>query len=167
MVDQIAVRIREASESDLRSLEWEGRYTHFRRLYRRAMDEAKQGRRILLVAEVDYQVVGQIFIQLQSRRAELADGGYSGYLYSFRVRPNYRNRGIGSMLLTAAEDELRQRAFKRAVIAVAKKNERARSLYESHGYQFMADDPGKWSYIDHEGNLRHVSEPADIMQKLL
>lgn len=167
MVDQLAVRIREATEGDLQALEWEGRYKHFRRIYRRAMEEAQRGRRILLVAEVDEKLVGQIFIQLQSRSGKLADGGYSGYLYSFRVRPAYRNRGIGSMLLSAAEQELRERAFERAVIAVAKDNPRARQLYESRGYEFMADDPGNWSYIDHEGNLRHVSEPAEIMQKFL
>lgn len=167
MVDKTAVRIREAIESDLPQLEWEGRYQHFRRLYRRAMDEALQGRRILLIAEADNRIVGQIFVQLQSRAGKLADGGYSGYLYSFRVRPEYRGQGIGTSLLRRAEEELRERAFERAVIAVAKNNERARRMYQDNGYRFMADDPGKWSYIDHEGNLKHVSEPAEIMEKML
>jgi ribosomal protein S18 acetylase RimI-like enzyme len=167
VVEQIAVRIRQASESDLAALEWEGRYKHFRRLYRRAMNEAKQGRRILLVAEYEGRIVGQIFIQLQSRGGRLADGDTSGYLYAFRVRPEFRSQGIGSLLLSSAEQELRERNFQRAVIAVAKDNERARRMYENHDYQFMADDPGDWSYIDHEGNLRRVSEPAEIMQKQL
>ena len=167
MVDQVAVRIREAEEKDLPALEWEGQYKHFRRLYRRAMDEAKQGRRILLLAETDDRIVGQIFVQLQSRAGQLADGGFSGYLYSFRVRPQYRGMGIGTMLLARAEKELRSRAFERAVIAVAKNNDRARKMYEDNGYRFMADDPGSWSYLDHEGKLQHVSEPAEIMQKSL
>lgn len=167
MVDRIAPVIREATEADLRALEWEGRFKHFRRLYRRAMEEANHGRRVLLVAEIDDQIIGQLFVQLESRAGRLADGNTSGYLYSFRVRPEHRNRGVGSALLLRAEKTLRDRGFQRAVIAVAKENEKARRMYEKHGYQFVADDPGEWSYLDHEGNLRRVSEPAEIMQKLL
>ena len=77
MVDQVAPLIREAQESDLRALEWEGRYKHFRRLYRQAMREAQQGRRILLVAELEEEIVGQLFVQLESRAGRLADGSTS------------------------------------------------------------------------------------------
>jgi ribosomal-protein-alanine N-acetyltransferase len=167
VVERVAPVIREATEADLTALEWEGRYKHFRRLYRRAMNEAQKGRRILLVAEVDDQIIGQLFVQLQSRAGRLADGNTTGYLYSFRVRPEHRNRGVGSALLSRAEQALREHGFERAVIAVAKENERARRMYESHGYKFVAEDPGEWSYLDHEGNLQRVSEPAEIMQKFL
>lgn len=167
MVERSKVLVREARESDLKALEWEGRYQHFRRLYRRAMAEAKRGRRILLVAEVEGRIVGQIFIQLASGRAELADGERSGYLYAFRVRPAFRGQGIGSQLLQAAEDELRVRAFERAVIAVAQDNPAALRLYESRGYVRFAEDPGEWSYIDHRGQLQRVTEPAFILEKRL
>lgn len=165
MVEGVQALIREATEEDLRALEWEGRYQHYRRLYRRAMAEAKRGRRVLLVAEADDRVVGQIFVQLSSGRGEYADGERSGYLYAFRVRPNYRNQGIGTQLLDEAEDVLRERGFSRAVIAVAKENDAARRLYENRGYSVFAEDPGKWSYIDHEGELRRVSEPAYVLEK--
>lgn len=167
MVDRPRVKIREAKEADLRALEWEGRYQHYRRLYRRAMAEAKKGRRVLLVAEAEERIVGQIFVQLSSGRGEYADGEQSGYLYSFRVRPEYRNQGIGTQLLEAAEEELTTRGFTRAVIAVAKENQAALRLYESLGYAVFAEDPGKWSYVDHEGELRRVSEPAYVLEKPL
>jgi ribosomal protein S18 acetylase RimI-like enzyme len=167
MLERSKVLVREARESDLKALEWEGRYQHFRRLYRRAMTEAQRGRRILLVAEVDGRIVGQIFIQLASGRAELADGERSGYLYAFRVRPSFRGQGIGSQLLEAAEQALRVRAFERAVIAVAQDNQAALRLYENHDYRRFAEDPGEWSYIDHRGRLQRVSEPAFILEKRL
>lgn len=167
MVERTDVIVREVRESDLRELEWEGRYQHFRRIYRRSMKEANRGRRVLLVAEVEGTIVGQIFIQLASGRKELADGSSSGYLYAFRVRPSHRNQGIGSLLLDEAERELRQRDFERAVIAVAKTNEVARRMYEKRGYRRFAEDPGRWSYVDHEGALRHVHEPAYVMKKTL
>jgi ribosomal protein S18 acetylase RimI-like enzyme len=167
MVERVEVLIRQAREGDLSALEWEGRYQHFRRLYRRAMSQAKLGHRILLVAEVDGRIVGQIFAQLASGRADLADGASSGYLYAFRVRPNYRNQGIGTRLIESAQDELRRRGFRRVVIAVAKTNMGARRLYEKLGYKRFAEDPGEWSYIDHEGKLRHVSEPAYVLEREL
>jgi len=167
MVERVEALIRHAREGDLAALEWEGRYQHFRRLYRRAMSQAKLGQRILLVAEADGRIVGQIFVQLTSGRAELADGASSGYLYAFRVRPSYRNQGIGTRLIESAEQELVRRGFRRIVIAVAKDNSGARRLYEKLGYQRFAEDPGEWSYIDHEGTLRHVSEPAYVLEKTL
>lgn len=167
MVERTQVNIREATEDDLPALEWEGRYQHFRRLYRHALSEAQRGRRILLVAEADAKIIGQIFIQLSSGRTELADGHTSGYLYSFRVRPDYRGQGIGTELLEQAEQVLQQLAFKRAVIAVARDNLGALRLYEHRGYRLFAEDPGEWSYVDHEGQLRHVSEPAYVLEKRL
>jgi ribosomal protein S18 acetylase RimI-like enzyme len=167
LVERERILIREAREQDLPEMEWEGRYQHFRRLYRHALSEAKRGRRVLLVAEVKDQIVGQVFVQLTSSRAELADGSHSGYLYSFRVRPEFRNQGIGTQLLLEAEATLRGQGFERAVIAVARDNSRALRLYESKGYQRFAEDPGEWSYVDHEGRVRHVSEPAFMLEKFL
>lgn len=167
MVEKVDVVIREAREGDLEALEWEGRYQHFRRLYRNAMNQARRGRRILLVAESEGMIVGQVFVQLVSSKGVYADGSSSGYLYAFRVRPEYRSQGIGGELLRAAEDELKARSFTRAVIAVAKTNDRARRLYEKFGFSKVGDDPGRWSYLDHEGKIRHVSEPAFILEKLL
>lgn len=167
MVERERLLIREAREADLPDLEWEGRYQHFRRLYRHAMAEAKRGRRVLLVADVEGLIVGQVFVQLTSARAELADGSHSGYLYAFRVRPEYRSQGIGTQLLLEAEAVLRRHGFERAVIAVARDNARAIRLYQSMGYFRFAEDPGEWSYIDHEGRMRFVSEPAYMLEKFI
>lgn len=165
MVERERILIREAGERDLPALEWEGRYRHFRRLYRHALAESRRGRRVMLVADVEGQIVGQVFIQLTSGRAELADGSHSGYLYAFRVRPEFRNQGIGTQLLLEAEAILRGQGFGRAVIAVAKNNQRALRLYQIMGYHRFAEDPGQWSYVDHEGCVRHVSEPAYMLEK--
>lgn len=165
--DREPFKIREATWEDLQNLEWEGEYRHFRRLYRRAMEEADRGRRILLVAESDAGLVGQIFIQLTSARRRLADGHKSGYLYSFRVRPEYRNKGIGSYLLQAAESILRERGYQRSVISVAKNNSGARRLYERCGYRIFSEDSGEWSYVNHVGELQQIEEPSYLLEKSL
>ncbi len=167
VVERLSLRIRHAEETDLPALEWEGRFTHFRRLYQRAMEESKKGRSLLLVADFEGSIVGQIFIQFRGDPSASGCRTSSGYLYSFRVRPSFRNQGVGTHLMRRAEKELKQRGFKRASIAVAKENEGALRLYERLGYRLVAEDPGQWSYIDHEGCLRHVSEPAYVLIKQL
>ena len=161
------INIRLATAADLKTLEWDGEYTYYRRLFRRAIDEAERGRRVLLLAEIGDQVVGQIFVQLMTRATFSTQRASSGYLYAFRVKPPYRNRGVGSHLLHAAEDKLESQGFRRAVISVAKSNLAAKRLYERAGYVVFTVDPGEWSYLDHEGQLREVLEPAFVMEKWL
>lgn len=167
MVDSLLALIREAREPDLPTLEWEGAFTHFREMYRRAFEETRTGRRIMLVAEVDARVVGQIFIQLDSPPKPGSHTRASAYLYSFRVRPEYRQQGIGTQLLQAAEERLLARGYRRTVISVAVVNETARRLYERLGYSVFTRDPGQWSYVDDRGQLQQVDEPAYVLEKYL
>ncbi len=163
-----AVIIRPARRSDLPSLEWEGVYTHFRRVFERAYAYVLQGQAAMYLAEHPREgVVGQVFVQYVSSRPDLADGSRRAYVYSFRVKPAYRGQGIGTRLMQAAEADLRARGFRLVTLNVAKDNPLARRLYERLGYRVVADDPGQWSYEDHRGERRFVSEPAWRMEKSL
>ena len=161
------VVIRFATEADLPALEWEGEYLHYRRLFKKAMAEAQRGRRLLLLAEVDGQIVGQIFVQLSTRPTFSASGADSGYLYALRVKRPHRDQGIGTQLILEAESQLRQLGYGRTVISVAKRNTAARRLYHRLEYRVFSEDPGEWSYLDHLGQLREVSEPAFVLEKWL
>ncbi len=167
MIDTLQVRIRPAQEQDLQALEWEGEYTHFRRIYRRIMQEALKGRRLLLVAEAEGELIGQIFIYFDTGWRQFFNGRSTAYLHSFRVKTEYRNRGLGRMLIERAELELIERGFAYTVISVAKDNPDARRLYEQLGYKVFNEDDGEWSYLDHEGVLQTVHEPAYVLQKSL
>ena len=163
MAEGLLYRIRHATEADLAALEWDGEYRRFRRLYRAALKEARRGERALLVAEVDGRIVGQIFVQLEATFMGQPDT--TAYLYAFRVRPPFRNRGIGTALVVEAEALLLQKGFTRAVIAVAKDNEPAWRLYERLGYVRFGEDAGEWSYIDEHGRIQDVVEPAFLLGK--
>ena len=165
MAEAVGFRIRPATEADLVALEWGGEYRRFRRLYRTALEEAKRGERVLLVAEVQAGVVGQIFVQLGGAFA--GQPLSSGYLYAFRVRPEYRNMGLGTGLVAEAEAVLQEKGFTQVVIAVAKDNARALRLYERLGYSRFGEDPGQWSYIDDRGKIQDIVEPAFLLAKPL
>jgi ribosomal protein S18 acetylase RimI-like enzyme len=162
------IRIRLIQEIDLPALEWEGEYTHFRRLYRDAYRRHVQGLSLLWVAELPPQgLIGQVFIQLQCDRPELCNGIDRAYLYSFRVRPTFRNYGIGSKIMDVVEEDLRLREFRWVTLNVARDNLGAQRLYQRRGYRIVAPEPGRWSFIDDQGRVQEVVEPAWRMEKRL
>lgn len=165
-LDQVLVRpIRQA---DLPLLEWDGEYAHFRRIYAEAYQRMQRGLSILWLAELPgVGCIGQVFIQLVCDRPELADGSERAYLYSFRVRGEYRGCGLGTRMLAVVEADLRTRDFEILTLNVARDNPRAQRLYQRHGYQVVAPEPGVWSYQDPQGAWHRVEEPAWRMEKFL
>jgi ribosomal protein S18 acetylase RimI-like enzyme len=162
------IKIRPVRYSDLPSMEWEGAYTHFRKVYQRTYQKACEGKTLMWV--VDLQTIGviaQVFVQLESPRKDLADGKNVAYLYAFRVRPAYRNQGLGKKMLTFVEDEMQQRGFREITLNVAQRNEPAIRLYQQVGYQIVGYEKGDWTFHDHQNRLRRIIEPAWKMIKRL
>lgn len=157
--------IRAALASDLPKLEWGGQYTHFRDIFRRTFEEQQHRRRLMLVADVGGYPVGQVFLQFSSGDLSFADGRDRAYLYSLRVMEPFQRRGLGTRLIGAAEELLRERGFHWTTIAAARDNAAAQRLYQRLGYRIFTEDPGRWDYVDHEGKLRTVVEPCYVMEK--
>lgn len=162
------VNIRRLEKADLPALEWGGEYTHFRRLYADIFESANKGKAVLWVAELQSSgVIGQLFVQLNSARHELADGINRAYIYGFRVQANYRGQGVGTQMMEVAEQDLSLRRFRWVTLNVGIDNPDARRLYERLGYKVVASEPGQWSYKDEQGQRHEVHEPAWRMEKSL
>jgi ribosomal protein S18 acetylase RimI-like enzyme len=172
------VQIRPVQKADLPGLEWEGEFAHFRRIYADAYERSRKGRSVLWVAELqpgvpsmesrpDGRIIGQLFVQLICDRPELADGANKGYIFAFRVRPTFRSGGLGTRMISVAEEDLISRNFKIATLNVAQTNLGALRLYERLGYHVVSADPGRWSYPDENGSWHFVEEPAWRMEKKL
>jgi len=105
-------QIRKATREDLPSLEWDGEFTHFRRLFAEAYRYTETGEALMWVAEqIDTGIIGQLFVLMESLNTTLADGHTRAYIYGFRVRPAYRGAGVGSRLLQTAETDLARRGI--------------------------------------------------------
>ena len=162
------VDIRLLAESDLSALEWDGEFTHFRRVYANAYKRMKKGLALLWVAALPGAgLIGQTFVQLSCDRPILADGRSRAYIYSFRVRQPYRRAGLGTRMMAVVEADLRRRGRSRVTLNVAKDNRAALQLYQRLGYKIAAPESGRWSYPDHEGVWHQVVEPAWRMEKKL
>lgn len=163
----LSVTIRQATQKDLRALEWYGQFAHFRELFRRSYREQLAGRRLLLVADSGGYIIGRIFIQFIGANPAVADGYSRGYLYSFYVIDLFRGQGIGTQLIDTAECILSERGFEWATLAVAKENQRALKLYQHRGYQLFGEHRQVWHYTDHKGVRREVFEPSWMLEKRL
>lgn len=162
------IDIRPVQYADLHSMEWEGAYTHFRKIYQRTFQRALEGKTLMWVADLlNFGVVAQVFVQLESSRKDLADGKDTAYLYAFRVRPAFRNQGIGKDMLTFAENQVWRRGFLEITLNVAKNNAGAIRLYQRARYKIVGYEKGDWTFRDHHNNLRRIVEPAWKMSKKL
>ncbi|MBN1536577.1 MAG: GNAT family N-acetyltransferase [Anaerolineales bacterium] len=162
------VKFRQVAESDLPALEWNGEYQHFRQIYKDMFLLSLRGEAMIWIAEWNKQkLIGQVLVQLKSARIELADGKTRAYIFGFRIKPDYRNLGIGSKFMLRLEDELVEKGYEWAILNVNQDNMQARNLYERLGYKVVAEEAGIWNYIDDKGKRRDVNEPAWRMEKKL
>lgn len=163
------VILREMTAQDLPALEWEGEYTYLRKVYAHAYHQAQRSDQSRLwVADLPGRgVIGQIFLQLLAKRSELANGVDRAHIYSFRIKPDYRGRGLGSHMLAEVDDFLRSRTFRYVTLHVSKTNHQALRLYERHGFRIIAHEAGRWTFPDDKGIWRDVVDPAWRMEKQL
>lgn len=160
--------IRQVKKTDLRALEWDGEFKKYRQMFTSLYRNTFSGKTLLwLVEDSRHEIIGQAFIMLSSSERDAADGDTRAYLFAFRVKPRWRNQGIGKHLMLFVENDLRQRGFKLLTLNVAKDNPDALRLYQRLGYQVIGTHPGIWSYKDDEGRERRVNEPAWRMMKRL
>jgi ribosomal protein S18 acetylase RimI-like enzyme len=159
--------IRQMQQEDLPKIEWHGQFTHFRTMFMKSYAEQIQGRRHLLVAVMNNYPIGRLFILKRDQTGNRPQERRRGYLYSFQVLEPFQGMGIGSQLLAEAQDYLRRQQYGLATISVARVNHRALRLYQRHGFRIFAEDAGEWTYTDHRGTLRKVSEPCYLLEKQL
>jgi ribosomal protein S18 acetylase RimI-like enzyme len=161
------LKIRKATIEDVKHLEWNGQFTHFRKLFRRAYLEQRNGKRLMLVMDFNGYPIARLFIQFISTDGVIADGKSRGYIYSFTVMEHFRSLGIGTQMLAFAENILQKQGYRWATISVAKENTRALKLYKRQKYRIYGEDSGQWQYRDHEGKTHYVNEPSWFMKKSL
>ena len=158
--------IRKVDRPDLEALEWDGEFLKYRRMYAEIFHTSKAGKSLMWLVELPgVAVLGQAFVLLNSVDVDAADGVSRAYLFAFRVKPQWQNRGIGQYLMQFIEQDLQKRGFRYVTLNVARNNLDAIRLYQRIGYKIIGPRSGLWSYRDHEGRLQQVNEPSWRMMK--
>jgi ribosomal protein S18 acetylase RimI-like enzyme len=96
--------------------------------HRNLLKHGAEGRKRLLVAVGDAGVIGFV------RIGAVWDEGEVGLVYLLYMLPEYWGCGMGTALMSAAMDELRDLGMRQAVLWVLRDNQRARAFYEGLGW---------------------------------
>lgn len=82
------------------------------------------------LAAVEGEIVGFIILQMR--------GAFVGYIQTVAVKPEWRNRGIGSRLLKFAEERIFSES-PNVFMCVSSFNKRAQRLYRKLGYEIIGE----------------------------
>ena len=101
---------------------------------------------LVLVASTDNILIGSIIVLLRRNIG-------NARIYSLNVHPEYRRKGIASMLMDSSEKLLMEKGFRNITLEVGVENKPAQSLYYSKG--FVLDKILKGYYKD-GGDAYHL-----------
>lgn len=87
----------------------------------------------VLVARIDDEIVG--FVQFSPETESYSQDVTRGVIENLYVRAEHRGEGIGSELLSAAEEQLFDAGVDGVRLEVLAANEAAQRFYAAHGYE--------------------------------
>lgn len=145
----VGVTIRRCEREDLPALEWFGEFTPHREIIEKAFAAQERGDNVMLIAAFDDAPLGQVWIDLQRKRAE-----QTAVLWALRVFHWFHGRGIGTRLMKAAERVVAEVGWRCVEIAVEPANTRALALYQRRGYVRTGEDRERQRYRTPEGEER-------------
>ena len=156
----VPLTIRDLTHEDLPSCAWSGPATHLASVAR-ALDRAARG-------EVDYLAVcPPSGLPVAIGGIDYAPNPGAGTLWQLAVHGALQSCGIGTLLIEAAEQRIRDRGLRRAELAVEECNPRARALYERLGYVVYDRKPEAWDEEAEDGSLRRYETVCTLMRKEL
>ncbi len=91
----------------------------------------------------------------------------AGTLWQLAVMPALQSCGLGTLLVRAAEQRIRDRGLRRAELAVEEDNPRARALYERLGYAAYGREPDAWDEEGPDGSIRRHETMCILMCRSL
>ena len=152
------LRVDDLTETDLPSLGWSGTRLHLVSV-RRALERVRSG-------EVEYLAVrapnGDPTAKVGIDRA--ATPG-AGTLWQMATIQELRGLGIGTHLISAAENRIRNRGLTVAKLDVEVDNPRAQTLYERLGYREASRRPASWDVEDPDGSISRYETVVATLRK--
>lgn len=149
------IEVRPITEADLASLG-----DHERRRFRGTLDNQHE----MLVGLLGGVPVGSVLIGGPKR--DRFPGAL--YLFALDVEPRFQNRGVGTAIIAAVEEEARQRGLNRVNLEVGVANDAARRLYERLGFAECGEATwDSWTIHREDGSTFEEGEMCVPMVKEL
>ena len=166
LLDQVTIRL--IREDDLPALEWNGEYARYRRVYSEVYRNFMKGISLPFVAETAADgIIGQVFLTKKDPNPAYSPHNPYFFLSSFRVKPEFRDHGVGARLLQVCEEQTRMHHMRDIYLNCAADNRLARKFYEAHSFRVIRMDQSEWTFVNHEGFVVTEPQTAYLMKKTL
>lgn len=119
--------IRPIKENDFPNIIWPG-LEEWEEVIKKDYKEMDEKGILWLVAEEHGEPVGQILATMKGKHGK-------PHLWALRVREDHQNKGIGTLLINRAEEELKNQGATNVTIDVDAWNDNAMRLYQRLGYK--------------------------------
>ncbi|MBA8795464.1 ribosomal protein S18 acetylase RimI-like enzyme [Friedmanniella endophytica] len=127
----------------------------------RGLDRAARG-------EADYLVVcGPSGLPLATGGVDWTKHPDAGELYQLHVHELVRSAGVGTVLIAALEQRIRDRGRDRAELGVDVQEPRPQRLYERLGYTAYGSEQVGWDQLQPDGSHRPYTTTATLLRKPL
>lgn len=156
----VPLTIRDLTRGDLPSCTWAGSARHLAQLGK-TLERARRD-------EVGYLAVcppSGLPVALGGVDYVLIPG--AGTLWQLAVYGPLQSCGIGTLLIGAAGQRIRDRGLHRAELGVEECNTRARALYERLGYVAYGSKPESWDIDAEDGSTVRYETVCTLMRKEL
>jgi ribosomal protein S18 acetylase RimI-like enzyme len=156
----VPLTIRDLTAEDLTACRWSGSRSHLVSVAA-ALERARRG-------EVDYLAAcppSGLPVAIGGVDYALTPG--AGTLWQLSVHGALQSCGIGTVLIQAAEQRIRDRGLRWAELGVEESNPRARALYERLGYVAFGREPDAWDEEAPDGTISRHETICTLMRKEL
>lgn len=92
------------------------------------------GNAVFWTVDNDGELIGELYAFLNLDDKDFADGQNVAYLCAFRIKKEYRGRGLGSSLVNAAFADLKEKGFRCVTIGVSSDEPQNIRLYKRLGF---------------------------------
>lgn len=156
----VPVQVRDLVAEDLPACAWSGSATHLAQVARQLQRAA--------AGEVDYLALcTPVGLPVAIGGVDYRIQPGAGTLWQLAVLPALQSRGLGTLLVAAAERRIRDRGLRRAELGVEDGNPRARALYERLGYTAFDQQPASWDTEAPDGSIQRYRTTCTLMRKHL
>jgi ribosomal protein S18 acetylase RimI-like enzyme len=156
----VPILIRDLEQADLDDLRWSGGRSHLAAI-RRELARVAAG-------EADYLVAcPPSGLPVGKAGVDYAQIPGAGVIHQVAVHGAVQSCGIGTLLMTAAQERIRDRGCTLAVLGVELDNPRARALYERLGYVAYGEETAEWDDDQPDGSVTRYQTVCTLMRKPL
>ncbi len=114
------------------------------------------------------ELIGELYVFYDLQDRDFADGETTAYLCAFRVKKEYRGRGLGSLLMSEVLEDLRKKGLKWVTIGVGPDEPQNVRLYRRFGFMTKIKD---CHYdpcgMDENGEQEYEEEPWWLLSREL